>query len=101
MGRLSPKSQFLENAQQPETHSDSTVVGDILRTDYETVSHTMVLPSRDADDMAVTQPSANTAPIVSKSEEWTVDRLMRSSDVSDSCNQMYGASSTQCRLNGF
>lgn len=101
MGRLSSRSQSNDNAQRAETHRDSTVVEDILRTDHDTVSYTSVLPSRQLNDMAATQPSANTPRIVSESEEWTVDGVMIREDISDGCNQLYDTSDTQCGLIGF
>lgn len=101
MGRLFSRSQSFKNVQRSETHSNSTVVKNILRTDNDTVSHTSVLSLRQMDDMAARQPRANTLCIVSKSEKCTVDRVIMRDNISDGRNQLYDASGTKCELNGF
>lgn len=101
MGLFFSESQAIKNAQRARTHSDSTVVGDIRRTDRDNVSDTSVLPSCPTNYMASSPLTIITASIVSESKEWSVDHVMIRDDLSAGCDQIFGASCTQCGLDGF
>lgn len=51
--------------------------------------------------MLAASKSTNDSRIISESEPGIVDRAMMKDDVSDGCDQIPGASGTQCGLNGF